>query len=137
MLTEDRQYQATPVASERNFGIVFCVVAATVAAYGWWREWNLVTVMTLAALSAAMLFLGLVTPRTLEIPNRLWAKFGLLLALVITPIIMALVFMVAVIPSGLLMRLFGKDPMKRGMDPQASTYWIKRDRPPGPMRQQF
>lgn len=137
MLMEDRQYQAVPVASERNFGLVFCVVFGVIAVYGWWRSCTLTSVSIFAIMSIVILLLGVFAPKTLEHPNRLWAKFGALLALFMTPIIVALVFLIAVTPSGLLMRLFGKDSMKRRMDKKATTYWIKRERLPGPMRQQF
>ena len=42
--------------------------------------------------------------------------------------------------SALVMRLMGKDPLRRRFDPQAKSYWIER-RPAGPepqsMRRQF
>lgn len=137
MLMESGEHQATPVASERSFGVVFFIVFALVAAYGLWSGWSVAVVASWAALSVLTLLLGLFAPKTLQGPNRLWAKFGLLLALVLTPIIMALVFFLAVTPSGLLMRLFGTDPMKRKVDATTSSYWIKREKRPGPMRYQF
>jgi hypothetical protein len=43
-------------------------------------------------------------------------------------------------PTGLLMRLFGKDVLRLKFDSQAETYWIPRE-PPGPppdsLKQQF
>jgi len=63
--------------------------------------------------------------------NRLWLRFGLLLHAVMNPLIMGLLFYGTVMPIGLLMRLFGKDPLNLKRDAQASSYWIMRT-PPGP-----
>ena len=45
-----------------------------------------------------------------------------------------------IVPIGLLMRLFGKDPLNLRFDPAATSYWIPRE-PPGPapesMKNQF
>jgi hypothetical protein len=35
------------------------------------------------------------------------------------------------LPTGIILRLLGKDPLRLRMDPTAESYWIKRD-PPGP-----
>jgi hypothetical protein len=35
------------------------------------------------------------------------------------------------VPTGLLMRACGRDPLRLKPDPEASTYWVERD-PPGP-----
>ena len=63
--------------------------------------------------------------------NRLWAKFGLLLHHVISPVFLGILFYVCITPIGFLMRLTGKDPMRRRFEPEAKSYWIVRE-PPGP-----
>ena len=40
-------------------------------------------------------------------------------------------FFLTVVPTGLIMRLLGKDLLHLKFDPKADSYWIKRD-PPGP-----
>jgi hypothetical protein len=53
---------------------------------------------------------------------------------------MGLVFYLTVFPTGAIMRLLGKDPLRLKRDPAAKSYWIERT-PPGPapetMSQQF
>jgi hypothetical protein len=46
---------------------------------------------------------------------------------VVSHVVLALVYYLVFVPIGLLMRVFGYDPMKRGFDPEAATYWIARD----------
>ncbi len=72
--------------------------------------------------------------------NRLWTKLGLLLFHVVNPVVMLLLFVVTIVPAGLIMRAMRHDPMRRRFDRDARTYWIERD-PPGPspesLRHQF
>ena len=50
---------------------------------------------------------------------------------VVNPIIMGLIFFVAVTPTALIMRARGKDLLRLKREPQADSYWIVRQ-PPGP-----
>ena len=92
------------------------------------------------AVAVLLAILGLALPRVLSPLNRLWLGFGLVLHKVMTPIVMGVLFYGAVTPVALLMRVFGKDPLRRRFEPEAETYWIDRE-PPGPdpesMRNQF
>ena len=92
------------------------------------------------AIAAVFAVLALLRSRTLRPLNRLWLRFGLLLAAVISPIVLALLFYLTIAPIGFMMRLAGKDPMRFRRDPNASSYWIRRE-PPGPepdsMKRQF
>jgi hypothetical protein len=94
------------------------------------------------SIAIAVLFttLALFVPRVLYPLCSLWLKLGDVLHRVTNPIILGAVFFLAVVPTGLLMRLFGKDPLSLELDPACDTYWVVRD-PPGPdggsMRNQF
>jgi len=81
--------------------------------------------------SGLFLLLAVLVPRVLAPANRLWTKFGLLLHHIVSPLALGVLFFLVVTPTGLLMRLFGKDPLRLRFDPAADSYWIKRD-PPGP-----
>jgi hypothetical protein len=45
-----------------------------------------------------------------------------------------LVFYGVITPIGLAARLLGHDPMQRGFDRQARSYWLRRDRVTSPGR---
>lgn len=125
-------------SSERSFGLVFAVVLGLLALWPlldsarprWW----------LGGLAALFLVAALVRPALLAPLNRLWTKLGLVLHRIVNPVVMAVIFYLAVTPTALLMRLFGKDPLRRRFEPEAESYWIERQ-PPGPapdsMRHQF
>lgn len=114
--------------SERAFGIVFTIVFLVIGAWpllrgGHPRLWAL-------AVAAVFLLAALAAPRWLAPLNRLWMALGLLLGRIVSPIMLFLVYAIAVVPTGLVMRLRGKDPLHRRFEPGAASYWVHRN-PPG------
>lgn len=61
-------------------------------------------------------------------------KFSTILRIIINPTILLFLYVFAVIPSGIYLKISGKDPMKLKFDKNAKTYWIER-KPPGPKSQ--
>lgn len=123
------------MGSERSFGLVFAGIFAIVAGYpalhgdapGMWA----------LAVAAVFLVAALAAPRLLAPLNRLWFRFGLALGKVMTPLAMALLFVAAVVPTALVLRLLRKDPLRLRLDRSAATYWEPRKTQPGPMSDQF
>lgn len=124
--------------SERAFGYVFAAVFAIIGLLpmftdGPVRIWPFV-------IAGLFLATALLVPRLLSPLNVLWFRFGMLLHIVVNPLVMGFLFFVTVTPTALVMRLFGKDPLRLRLDKSADSYWIERT-PPGPapetMRQQF
>lgn len=121
-------------SSERMFGLIFTVFFALVALYPLIngqkiRTWSLVA-------AAVTGLLALLMPKMLSPAKRLWIKFGMLLHHVVSPVALCIVFFFAVAPTGLLMRLFGKDPLRLRFDPAVDSYWIER-KPTGPAADSF
>jgi hypothetical protein len=89
---------------------------------------------------ASLLLLGIFAPSRLSGLNRAWLKVGGALAKVVNPIVLALLFFVAVTSMAFVMRMMGKRPLRLSPDRTAATYWIKREPPEGGasnMRRQF
>jgi hypothetical protein len=135
---ESYRREAVVRGSERSFGFIIAgalvVIALVPLIRGHEPRW------LLAPIAAGFGLLALVVPRLLRPVNEVWHRLGLLLQKVVNPVIMGAIFAIGVIPTGILLRLMGKDPMRRKFDPQAETYWISRN-PPGPppatMKNQF
>lgn len=116
-------------SSNRVFGFVFATFFLIVGLFpllggGGVRVWS-------AGVSAAFLLLALVVPKALGPLNALWMRFGQLLHHVVNPIVLGILFYFVVTPTGLVMRLLGKDLLRLRFDRSAKSYWIER-RPPGP-----
>ncbi|MBS0593678.1 MAG: hypothetical protein JSR84_09440 [Proteobacteria bacterium] len=119
-------------SSDRAFGFVFAGVFAIIGLLplilgGRLRLWAV-------GLAIAFAAVALVMPQLLAPANRLWTRFGLLLHRVVSPLALGIMFFVAITPTGLLMRLFGKDPLRLRFERDRPSYWIDRV-PPGPAPQ--
>lgn len=116
-------------SSDRSFGLV---MAGFFGLIGFWpllhrsdlRIWAI-------AVALGFLIAAIVCPGMLARANQLWMRFGALLHVIVSPVALAVVFYLTVVPIGLLMRLSGKDPLRLKPDPAARSYWIPRQ-PPGP-----
>ena len=127
--------QAAPAiapGSDRTYGVFFATIFAGLGAWLLWdgESWA----WALLALSAAMAVVAIVAPRRLHGLNVVWMRFGLLLARIINPIVLGLMFFGVMTPIGWLMRAFGKRPLSLAFEPHLKTYWIER-RPAGPPRE--
>ena len=118
-------------SSDRGFGLTvggILLLIALVRSYlhglGWVQY-------GLGGIGLGLILLGLDAPGSLSVLNRAWMKLGLLMFKVVNPIVLVLIYGVAMVPIGLLMRLTGRDPLRLKLDPAADSYWIPRD-PPGP-----
>ena len=76
---------------------------------------------------AVLALLALTFPKALKPVYIVWMKFGLIMSKITTPLILAIVFFVALLPTSLLMRLFRNDPLARRFDADARSYRIVRD----------
>lgn len=113
------------VGSERSFGYVFAVAFSLLTFVPLLHGGS--PVYWLLGVGAAFLVVTLVRPSILRPLNILWFKFGMLLAKIVQPIVMAAVFFLVVAPIGLLMRAFGKDLLHKKMGPGIPSYWQERD----------
>ena len=134
-MIEISNHVSTEQSSEKSFGVVFSIVFLIVALYPLitsegLRIWALVV-------SIIFFLLAFLAPKILVLPNKLWFKFGLLIGSIVAPIVMAFVYFVTVLPTGLIMRLLGKDLLKQKLDKNAKSYWIERKEPMGSMKNQF
>lgn len=81
----------------------------------------------LAGLAAIVLALGEFVPTALRHFHRFWTQFSLAIGWVMTRVLLTLLFSLAVIPVGLLQRLFGKRPFEVTFPGREKTYWEARE----------
>ena len=122
------------ISSNKSFGIVFFVVFLLISLYPLLnnesiRIWSLVV-------SLIFLILGILDFKILSPLNKIWFKFGILLGKVISPIIMGIIFFLVVTPTGVIMRLLGKDVLNLKSS-NIQSYWIEKTGPKSKMKNQF
>ena len=113
--------------SNRKFGFFFTfvfAVAATCFFYLANESWAYVFVV------AASLFLvvTLIKSDALLPFNKLWMRFGLLLGMIVSPIVLGIIFFGLFTPIALLIRLRGRDELRLNFSQKAS-HWISRSEP--------
>lgn len=119
---------------DRSTGLVFATVAAIVAYF--WRA-SPTVMWTALGIAMALVLVSFMRPLLLRPANILWMKFAHLLSRIMNPLVMLVLFAIAIVPTGLIMQLL-RDPLGRKRSGVEVTYWIKRrDDPPPNMRNQF
>jgi hypothetical protein len=71
---------------------------------------------------------ALAAPASLGPFYRLWMRFGLVLNAITSRLLLGAVFFLAVLPTGLILKLRDKDPMQRRPDAQAHSYRVLSER---------
>ena len=108
------------------FGAVFVVIFGLFFPWLLERDWPIWPWVITAPLWA----LALVHPPWLRPVYRIWMRFGLLASRVMTPLVLGIVFFVMISPMALVMRLMGKDPMRRALDPKQTSYRVMSTKSP-------
>ena len=122
------------ISSNKSFGIVFFTFFLIIALWplindGNIRIWSL-------AVSIIFLILGIANSKILTPLNNLWFKFGLFLGKIVSPIVMGIIFFFVVTPTGIIMRLIGKDLLNLKKN-NSNTYWIEKKNENSSMKNQF
>ncbi len=112
-------------AGYRKFGLI--TGAIVVGLFGllipWIFSFNFPTwPWILAGILAAW---ALLAPASLQPVYVGWMKFGHVMNWINTHLILGLLFYGMFLPFGLVMRLFGKDPMQRSLDKSITSYRVK------------
>ena len=126
--------QNIKLPSNRNFGIVFAIVFLIISLWPLLsqtevRIWSLIV-------SIIFLTLGLVNSKLLLPLNKIWFKFGIFLGNFIAPIVMGIIYFFVVTPTGLIMKMLGKDLLNLKKS-NKDSYWIKKDNSNSSFKNQF
>jgi hypothetical protein len=109
----------------RKFGLIFGAILVTI--FGLALPWLFSSGWPLWPWIVAAIFwiLGLAIPNSLWPIYRIWMKFGHVAGWVNSRIILAIMFYLIFLPAGIIMRIFGKDPMARKLDKTSNSYRIQ------------
>lgn len=101
-------------------GIAFLALSGIVL----WRQ-HMLFVYLFATLGGVLLVAGVLIPGKLGPVYRAWMRFALLLSKITTPIFMGIVFFLVIAPIGWVMRLLGKNPVRR--EEVDGSFWVTRE----------
>jgi len=123
------------INSNRSFGIVFFFIFLIISLWpllngNELRLWSIIA-------SMMFLILGLINSNFLTPLNKMWFKFGKLLGSIVAPIVMGIIFFLVITPTGIIMKILGKDLLKKKYNSKIKSYWINREKSKSTMKQQF
>jgi hypothetical protein len=107
----------------RKFGLLVGGAFLALAGLLFWRQKATAVVTPFAIIGALLVVLGLAAPRLLALVYKGWMRFAVALSKITTPIFMGVIYFVILTPIGALMRLFGRNPLRRD---QGGTDWVTR-----------
>ena len=111
--------------SNKKFGYFFTFLFALVTTYFFvkgieaWAYFFLIIVV--------IFFIITITKAEILLPlNKIWMRFGLMLGLIVSPLVLGLIFFCIFTPLAFFMRLSGRDELRLKIKNKTS-HWIPRD----------
>ena len=131
------EHQEITKKTLRQFGLMVGGIFLFIGLWPW--VWRHETVRLWAVVPGTLLIAaGAVIPSLLREIYKGWMFLGHILGWINTRIILGVLFYGIVTPMGVVMRLAGRDPMRRSFDPDAQTYRVIRQaRPASHMKNMF
>ncbi len=121
------KFSEVELPSNRKFGFFFTFVFSVAAGCSIYFE-NMHWAYAFIALALIFMIVTLVYSHVLLPLNKLWMRFGLLLGILVSPIVLGVIFYGLFTPVAIVMRLTGRDEMKLKFSQKAS-HWITRNEP--------
>lgn len=121
------KFSEIELPSNRKFGFFFTFVFAAAAAYFYYSA-NVSWAYFFIGASSLLLLVTLFKSDSLLPLNKLWMRFGLLLGMIVSPIVLGVIFFGLFTPIAIFMRLSGRDELRLKLTHKAS-HWISRDEP--------
>ena len=122
----------------REFGLIAGVLIALL--WGLYHPWHGHTAMPLWPwiTGVILVVVSLLMPAVIRPFFWVATMFSAVMGMFMTPIVLGIMYYGMVVPMGVLMRLFAKDPMRRTIDPGATTYRVPSEKlPPSRMEMPY
>ena len=110
---------------ERSFGFVFATFFIIISAYIYLFNDKINYILVLASL--LFFFFSILYPKIFFYPSKLWLKFGHIIGLITTPIIISIMYLFIVIPTALVLKILRKDILDRKYPLLEDSNWKSRN----------
>ena len=115
--------------SNRNFGFFFSALFAASSIYCYINTF-IPAFLFFAIFTLVTFLVAVISPSHLLPFNQLWMELGLLIGKVVSPIVLGAVFFFLITPTGIAMRLVGRDELQLKLHGKGSCW--KNRAPAGP-----
>jgi len=127
LVLKKQHFAEIELPSNRKFGFFFTFVFAVAAAYFYYLA-NVSWAYVFIGAASIFLLVTLIKSDALLPLNKLWMRFGLLLGIVVSPIVLGIIFFGLFTPIAMLMRLCRRDELRLKFSHKVS-HWTTRSEP--------
>jgi len=114
----------------RKFGLTVGGVFLAIALYLAWRHRIRVPFYVFVSLGSVLTLAGLLAPALLSPIEKVWMGLAGVLGWVNARVLLSAVFFLVMTPMSLIMRLVGRDALKRRFEKGRASYWEERPEEP-------
>ncbi|MBF0239013.1 MAG: hypothetical protein HQM12_15025 [SAR324 cluster bacterium] len=111
----------------RGFGGILSTVCLGIGL--WLMSKNQTQYYWFIGVALALMFVTLFLPQVLSPIYKIWMKFGDILGWINSHILLSLIYYGLFTPTGLIMKLLGKDPILKKKNSNTTSYWKVKDNP--------
>ena len=111
----------------RKFTLVIAIALGVIGSIVYYKSGNFDVVGWLWGIALLLLILGFILPSILRPIYRLWMLLAYFIGGVVCRVILTVLFYVVLTPTGLVLKLFGKDVLDKKFDKRRGSYWVKKD----------
>jgi len=116
----------------RKFGLFSALIFLLLGLMITYKHWNDPVTCTKGALvffglTAAFTILAMVYPNALKPVNIIMSFIAMIIGWLLTRVILALMFYTVFFIFGFIMKIIGKDSLKRKINRNSPSYWVKRE----------
>lgn len=103
---------------------VLAAIAVVFGASAW--DWPTVALAGVIAVAVAVVVLAVFRPSWLRPIYLAWMIAAYPIGWMVSHAVLAMIYFLVFLPTGLLLRLIGYDPLRRKPKPRGESYWIAR-----------
>ena len=111
----------------RKFGLVIAIALGVIGSFVYVKFGNFDVVGWLWGIGLLFLILGFILPSVLRPIYKIWMLLAFFIGGIVSRVILIVLFYVVLTPTGLVLRLFGKDVLDQRFEKDRESYWIKKD----------
>ncbi len=114
-------FKKFPLKKCKNFGITFAVILTILSAYDYLYLKSYYKVYL--TISFTFYIITMLRPSLYQLPGFYWERFGLLLGVFFSPIILSIVYFLTIIPINLIIRILNIDLINKKISKRKESYW--------------
>ena len=111
----------------RKFGLVIVIGLGVIGILISMKIHNINVSQWLWGIGFLFFILSFVLPSVLRPVYRLWMLLAYFIGGIVSRVILTVLFYVVLTPTGLVLRLFGKDVLDKKFEKNRESYWVKKD----------